>query len=204
MRDTAREPISFDFEGSVLQPVVPTFIANYDSLAVVGEQPLAVGRLRRDEGVIELLASSVPKEDPQHAALLGVVLDHLLLAWFDHIANADRGFEALSASASLHSAAVLERSGFAEIESPDLSALGRGLPIATHAARLPAAIVAYTHRQQTIRPGPAGEAVLVDDLLRRLREQQAPAAAAMVSPQDQASAARDDDPWSAMRASSGY
>lgn len=189
-----------------VQPVIPAFIANYESLAVVGEQPLAVGRLRRHEGVIELLASSVPKEDPQHAALLGVVLDHLLLAWLDHIAAPDRaqGFEALSASGSLHSASVLERSGFAEIESPDLSALGRGLPIATHAARLPAAIIAYTHRQQTLQPGDAGEAMVVADLLRRLREQQAPAAAATGAPQDQTSATRDDDPWSALRASSGY
>jgi hypothetical protein len=191
-----------------VQPIVPAFFANYNSLAVVGEQPLAVGRLRRDDAVLELLASSVPKEDPRHASLLGVVLDHLLLAWCDHLAAADvpQGFEALSASGSLHSAAVLERCGFAEIESPDLSALGRGLPIATHSARLPAAIIAYTHRQQTLQPGAAAEAHLVGDLLGMLRAQEAPAAVATAASLlgDQPSAQQDDDPWSAMRASSGY
>jgi len=68
-----------------------------------------------------------------------------------------QGFEELRAGGTLHTAVILERRGFAEIEAPDLSALGRGLPISTHAARLPAAIVAYTHRRQTLDASSYGE-----------------------------------------------
>eukprot|EP00967_Tisochrysis_lutea_P077738 scaffold105638_cov32-Tisochrysis_lutea.AAC.3 len=188
------------------QPLVPSFIANYDSSSIIGEKPLAVGRLRLAEGVIELLASSLPKEDPQHATMLGLVLDHLLLVWLEHIVQNDDGqigFEDLRASSTLHSAAVLERRGFAEIEFPDMSAMGRGLPISTHAARLPAAIVSYTHRQQTqtLDVSAFNQARLIENILKRLREQEAPASSSGNTPQE---TPKDDDPWSAMRTSSGY
>jgi len=73
------------------QPIVPAFIANYAQPLVVGERPLAVGRLRAEEGLIELLTASLPKEDPQHAVLLETVLDHLLLAWLTRLGQRPAG-----------------------------------------------------------------------------------------------------------------
>ena len=59
-----------------------------------------------------------------------------------HVARPRYQFEDLGASATLYTSDAFERYGFAEVEAPDLTALGRGEPIVTHEARLPAAIIA--------------------------------------------------------------
>lgn len=186
--------------------IVPAFIANYNQPVVVGEKPLAVGRLRRGPGIIDKLASSLPKEDAASDALLELTLDHLILAWLAYLgaqpaAEAQR-FEALTAATTLHTAAVFERRGFAEIENPDMTALSRGEPISSHSARLPAAIVAFTHRS-TLGDGSPAAAAMAEEILQKLREQAAP----LPLPAEQSpppSKLADEDRWSAFRARNGY
>ena len=67
---------------------------------------------------------------------------------------------------------MLEQRGFAEIESPDMTALGRGEPISTHTARLPAGIIAYEALRSTAS-APA-ETARYDEILEALRSQPPP------------------------------
>ena len=55
----------------------------------------------------------------------------------------DAAEEALAASATVFTKGHFSAAGFAELDAPDLTALGRGQPILTHRARLPRAVVAY-------------------------------------------------------------
>lgn len=104
--------------------------------SVVG-LPDAVGRLRN--GVIDKLDISFPKEDHDRAGkALGTVVDKLL-----EIYMKDNSFVDLKASATPHTAPVLERRGFSPLENPDLTALSRNEPIVTHRAVLESAVGAY-------------------------------------------------------------
>ena len=71
-------------------------------------------------------------------------IEKLLECWLENLG--DDEFESLGASATLYTSDAFERFGFAEIEFPDLTALGRGEPIVTHRARLSAAILACDAR----------------------------------------------------------
>jgi hypothetical protein len=110
--------------------------------------PLAVGRIRRTlrpHPLVDCLRSSLPKEDPLAKAALELALDALLLRHAETSSDARR-FETLRAASSVFTSAVLESRGFAEVDAPDFTAIGRGERIATHAARLPAAIFAAKTR----------------------------------------------------------
>ena len=108
--------------------------------------PAAVGRLRPERALVDKLLQTIVKEEPECAVAVGHCVDSLLLAWLQHLQaqeGTEQQFEGLRAAAQPHTAPVLEQRGFAEIERPDMSALGRGEPVATHYARLPAGIFAY-------------------------------------------------------------
>ena len=67
--------------------------------------------------------------------------------------------------------------GFAEVERPDMSALGRGEPITTHFARLPAAIIAYEALLGSAAT--LAETARFNDILNALRSQPPPRAGVM-------------------------
>jgi len=112
--------------------------------------PSAVARLDKSAGRLDYLRSSIPKENPEAADVLGLALDGCIEAWLEHCAaeGATAKFEDLQASSTPQSAAVLSTRGFAELDdvAVDFTALGRGECIPTHRARLPGAIVAYERR----------------------------------------------------------
>lgn len=119
--------------------------------AMAGSKPLAVGRLRTSTTPprIDYLLCSLPKEDPLHGEALGLVVDALMLAWAEYLAREDTDacdFEALRSSSSTFAESRLVSRGFVAIAKPDFTALGRGEPILTHAARLPNALLAAKAR----------------------------------------------------------
>lgn len=151
--------------------------ATAEPTVIVGA-PAAVGRLRPRSTaapVIDVLRSSIPKEQLERCGpSMDACLEALLGAWVE--ALGDDEFEALGASATLYTSDAFSRFGFSEIEFPDLTALGRGEPIVTHRARLPAAIVACDARGNTA-------------LAEALRQQPPPSGRAEIKP------APTRDPW---------
>ena len=145
------------------------------------------------------------KEESAH--VLGLALDHVLLAWLDHLQSPgpERTFESLSAAASLHTAAVLEQRGFVEISCPDFSCLARGEPIATHEARLPAACIAYQRMASSRSDSVLQDTYLYERILSALRDQSDPRpAGAAPSDAQIAPVAPPDDPWAAMKRANGF
>ena len=114
--------------------------------SIVVGAPAACGRLRPGPNpVIDVLRSSIAKEQVERCgASMDAALEKLLACWLDNLG--DDECESLGASATLYTSDAFERFGFAEIEFPDLTALGRGEPIVTHRARLSAAILACDAR----------------------------------------------------------
>ena len=114
--------------------------------SIVVGAPAACGRLRTgDKPVIDVLRSSIAKEQVDRCgASMDACIEKLLECWLDALDGDE--FESLGASATLYTSDAFERFGFAEIEFPDLTALGRGEPIVTHRARLSAAILACDAR----------------------------------------------------------
>ena len=153
--------------------------------------PACVGRLRGSKlpPVVDALATSIPKEQLERcAAARAAVLERLLEAWLDRLDDENEAglhFEALRGAASLHSAAAFERLGFVELDAPDLTSLGRGEAIATHAARLPAAVLAFEARSEAPRAAA---------ILARLKAQPPP------PPLDaDAPAGEPPDPWASAK-----
>ena len=163
------------------------------------QMPAAVARLRPSLGILDQIRSTIPKEDPQTLEVLGLCIDACLLEWLRHLDSTPdstrdstrdstpdstrdstraQQFESLSAASTLHTAELLESRGFSELEAPDLTALGRGAPITTHAARLPASILAYTVRSSQMEAGKLrasrSDTELVGDLLEGMRRQTPP------------------------------
>ena len=120
--------------------------ATTDEPSIVVGAPAACGRLRTgDKPVIDVLRSSIAKEQVDRCgASMDVAIEKLLECWLENLGGDE--FESLGASATLYTSDAFERFGFAEIEFPDLTALGRGEPIVTHRARLSAAILACDAR----------------------------------------------------------
>ena len=120
--------------------------ATTDEPSIVVGAPAACGRLRTgDRPVIDVLRSSIAKEQVDRCGQsMDACIEKLLECWLENLG--DDEFESLGASATLYTSDAFERFGFAEIEFPDLTALGRGEPIVTHRARLSAAILACDAR----------------------------------------------------------
>ena len=132
--------------------------ATTDEPSIVVGAPAACGRLRPGPNpVIDVLRSSIAKEQVDRCgASMDACIEKLLECWLENLG--DDEFESLGASATLYTSDAFERFGFAEIEFPDLTALGRGEPIVTHRARLSAAILACDAR---------GSAALAEELRRQ-------------------------------------
>ncbi len=126
--------------------------------SIVVGAPAACGRLRPGPNpVIDVLRSSIAKEQVDRCgASMDACIEKLLECWLENLG--DDEFESLGASATLYTSDAFERFGFAEIEFPDLTALGRSEPIVTHRARLSAAILACDAR---------GSAALAEELRRQ-------------------------------------
>jgi len=159
--------------------------------------PSAVVRLDLNRARLDFLHSTIPKENAEAIEVLGLCLDGALEAWLAHCAQPgeEHRFEALKASSTPQTATVLSSRGFAELDAPDFSALGRNDPISTHVARLPAAIVATERRVQQVCPDVLDQA-MAESLLSAMRRQPEPgsdAAAPAASPAGAAPSARD--PW---------
>lgn len=176
----------------------------------VGE-PAAVGRLRAS-GLIDRLVSSIPKEKKEAEDVLGLAIDQLIIEWLrqlDERRDDDAlAFECLRASATPFTARLLERRGFSEIEKVDFSAMGRGEPIATHSARLPAAVLAYSCRLDAADSDPFDRR-MVEEILAALRSQAPPAPsdeldAAAGAADAVAGANAETDRWAAIRKLAGY
>ena len=145
--------------------------------------PAAVGRLRPERALVDKLLQTIVKEEPECAVAVGHCVDSLLLAWLQHLQSqegTEQQFEGLRAAAQSHTAPVLEQRGFAEIERPDMSALGRGEPIATHYARLPAGIFAYEALLTSATT--IAETARYNAILEALRSQPPPMAAEQPPP----------------------
>ena len=116
----------------------------------VGGAPMAVGRLRRRTAppMLDCLTCALPKEDAQHAPMIGVICDALLVAWAEWLTSESNksAFESLAASAGISTEAVLVSRGFRENDEVDFEALSRGAGLCTHTARLPSALLAATAR----------------------------------------------------------
>ena len=158
--------------------------------------PAAVGRLRPERALVDKLLQTIVKEEPECAVAVGHCVDSLLLAWLQHLqaqeGSTEQQFEGLRAAAQSHTAPVLEQRGFAEIERPDMSALGRGEPIATHSARLPAGIIAYEAllgAAETI-----AETARYNEILEALRTQPPPTGVAEEPPSSGTPFVKED-PW---------
>jgi len=188
-----------------LEPLA--LMADSPSPLVEVGQAAAVARLRPQVARVDQLLSSLPKESKESSDVLGLALDHILLAWLDHLQSSAgdcSSFESLSASASLHTAAVLEQRGFAEITSPDFSCLARGEPIATHEARLPAACIAYERMAGSGGVGALHDTYLYERILSALRDQSDPRPAGALPDAEAAPSAPPDDPWAAMKRANGF
>mmetsp|Transcript_18781 Transcript_18781/g.74962 ORF Transcript_18781/g.74962 Transcript_18781/m.74962 type:complete len:127 (-) Transcript_18781:118-498(-) len=121
------------------------------------------------------------------------------MTWLRLCEEPDGDFEALRASATPESAPVFESCGFVEIDDPDLTALARGEPIATHAASLPAALEAYEARAG------ADTADRLLDMLRRHDEKRRAASGGLRRPSDETTTSASeeetkpaDDPWAGL------
>jgi len=157
-----------DALAAALEPGAP------EATVLVGA-PAAVARLRTQRALVDKLLQSILKEDDECAVAVGHSIDALLKAWLEHVeaSNGEQTFEDLRAAAQPHTAPVLEMRGFAEVEKVDMAALGRGEPIATHSARLPAAIVAYDALLVAETASPADRTVYTE-ILELLRKQPPP------------------------------
>ena len=157
-----------DALAAALKPGAP------EATVLVG-MPAAVARLRTQRALVDKLLQSILKEDSECAVAVGHSIDALLKVWLEHVeaSNGERTFEDLRAAAQPHTAPVLELRGFAEVDKPDMSALGRGEPIATHSARLPATIVAYDALLVAETASPTDRAVY-SEILELLRKQAPP------------------------------
>ena len=199
-----RSPLYLD-DSVALRPPTPTVLAMPSTL--VGA-PAAIGRLclSNGKGRIDQLRTEVPKEDPESAMLLGLVLDSLLLRWMEQCAGEGSAFESLSASASPHAASVLTARGFLEIEKPDFTALGRGEPIETHRVRLPACILAYESLWTQAGSDDVLDLALAASVLSSLRQQPTPKMEES-GPDEQESATSstkgDDDPFASIKRLAG-
>eukprot|EP00966_Prymnesium_polylepis_P128030 2960913-Prymnesium_polylepis.1 len=195
-------------ESGALHHWVAVYPSSIETSLVEVGQPAAVGRLSSfGEGavVIDQLRSSIPKEKPAAAQVLGLAIDALLLAWCAHVDSSDAAFEELTASTTMFTAPMLSSRGFAELEKPDLSALGRGEPIATHRARLPAACLAYNFRLSNPNGLSVADLAATQSLLDALRSQPPPPGAADEMAADaEGGGGSDEDPWAAMRRRAGY
>ncbi|KAL3917419.1 MAG: hypothetical protein SGPRY_006412 [Prymnesium sp.] len=169
--------------------------------------PAAVGRLLTTPSkrvLVDRLYSSIPKEKPACAVVVGLAVDALVRAWLQQIRQTGSCFEELLASATPFTAPILEKRGFVEIEKPDFGALGRGEPIATHQARLPAACVAYDYLLNSGSGLSLMDLSSYQNILDELRASPPPK-----SSQDSDSGVPlgtdvEDDPWSAMRNRAGF
>ena len=146
------------------------------------------------------MRSSIPKENPASAEVLGLVVDAALQTWLAHCETEGTSFEELTASSTPQSAAVLASRGFSELEDSaiDFAALGRGEAIASHRARLPAAVVAFERRAQGCED--LLDRAMAQELLDAMRAQPGPAAAA---DDDEAAPPLAEkpkaDPWSGIK-----
>ena len=147
------EPVDGDVWVKVTENAAPSLdltsamaAATTDEPSIVVGAPAACGRLRPGPNpVIDVLRSSIAKEQVERCgASMDVAIEKLLECWLDNLGEDE--FESLGASATLYTSDAFERFGFAEIEFPDLTALGRSEPIVTHRARLSAAILACDAR----------------------------------------------------------
>ena len=174
--------------------------------------PAAVGRLDLTRGQIDFLRTELPKENPEAADLIGLIVDGLLLAWCQHCSSSDRKYEHLTASASPFVAPLLVSRGFALIDDPDFTALGRGELIATHRARLPASIIAYQRRAASDPTEDVLDRSMAEELLAALRDQPEPGVAGEKddgSPDaapDAAppTAAPEEDRWASLKRLNGF
>ncbi len=222
------QPPSDDEHWVALHPIAPIdpsaspFTFDASAPPTSARTPAAVGRLRLTEsgGVIDSLRCSLPKEDPLVASLHGAVIDALLAEWVARLASetaTPRPFEALAASASVFTKGHFSAAGFAELDAPDLTALGRGQPILTHRARLPSVILALQARlARTDDALTPEDRAAGDALLEALRGQappepeapagaaEAPAAGASGAPPVSGGSASRDDPWADMRKRAGF
>ncbi|KAL1528409.1 hypothetical protein AB1Y20_009758 [Prymnesium parvum] len=163
-------------------------------LVQVGK-PTAVGRLQvisKRKAILDRLCSSIPKEKASAAEAIEHAIDALLLAWLRRIESTEASFEDLFASATPFTAPLLEKRGFAEVEKPDFTALGRGEPIATHQARLPAACVAFSYLISQADGLSPTTLASMQSILDALRQQPPPAQAAGRSANDDGSGAEAD------------
>jgi hypothetical protein len=146
------EPVEGDVWVKVTENAAPSLdltsamaAATTDEPSIVVGAPAACGRLNPKGPVIDVLRSSIAKEQVDRCgASMDACIEKLLECWLENLG--DDEFESLGASATLYTSDAFERFGFAEIEFPDLTALGRGEPIVTHRARLSAAILACDAR----------------------------------------------------------
>lgn len=174
------------------------------SLVEVGK-PAAVGRLRgtSNGGVcIDRLISTIPKEEPAAAKVISLATDALLRAWLKRIELTGTPFEELTASTTPFTAPILERRGFIPEEKPDFKALGRGDPIATHRARLPAACLAYSYLLNNPSSMSPMDLVSIQSILETLRAQPPPKPETLAASND-SKQDPDDDPWEGMRRRAG-
>ena len=87
-----------------------------------------------------------------------------------------------------------------------MTALARGERIATHRARLPAAVIAF-ERRALLSAEREESTQLAAQILHMLREQAAPPlgeARTRMSDSSSTRGADDDDPWAAMKQLAGY
>lgn len=166
--------------------------------------PTAVGRLRYDAMRLDSLACTLPKEDPLAAELIGLTVDALLQEWLQHClaSPCKASFEDLLACPSTFTTPILTARGFATIESPDFAALAAGESIATHCARLPAAILSYDRRAGSCTD--VLDCSLMETILTLLREQPEPGIVTEDATSAQSKQATDDDPWAGMKAMAGF
>jgi len=117
--------------------------------------PLAVGRLRctSTPPMIDCLCCALPKEDPQAAVQLGLVIDALLLVWAEHVITSTQTFEMLAASSSLAADEALRARGFVASDTTDFTALSRGESLVTHHVRQTLALDAAAARAATTLDG---------------------------------------------------
>ena len=165
--------------------------------------PVAVARLDVRRARLDGLRSTIPKEDPQAIALLGLALDGAIEAWVAHCASpsAEHEFESLVASSTPQTAKVLATRGFGEVDdvAVDFSALGRGESIATHRVRLPGAILAMERRAQTCDD--MLERAMAQSILDAMRQQPSPTNldATSIGRPAEAATERKKDPWGGIK-----
>jgi len=158
---TAIMPTAFDPALLDAPSSIKTVLNVPDRVPQSDVAPLAVGRIdwmSEATPIIDSLHCSLPKEDPEHNAQLGLVIDELLIVWADHCAReATISFDDLAASASLFTREALASRGFVDAsDATDLSALARGASPVTHAVDLALAATMARERASLLvsAPGP--------------------------------------------------